>query len=102
MEYLPVPAHGGEPQFLLDLRHVYHRPKAEDRTAGQVACRRLAEDDFGKFLDRLARAEREWAGPRGGKEGSEPEDGRVMDEGSERGLALVRQLLTERPWEREE
>lgn len=95
-EYSAVPADESMPQGLRDMWHVYCRPKAEDKTFGQIAYRRIAEKDPDKFLGTFTREQakfEEWVKKLPGRE--EP----GVDEGAEKAIALCDRLLELKPWE---
>lgn len=88
------------PEFLRDLRHVYqtNRPPEglEPETPGRTLLRELKESDPGKFLDRLQRAEREWAAAKQGLVQESPESSQSAEEddpGTMAALALVEKVL---------
>jgi hypothetical protein len=79
-----------------DMRHVYTRPKGEDRTPAQKNCRRWLEEDPKAFLAKLADLERAVLS-REGKEGGQERgpDGLLRDAGAERVEELCLSLLEE-------
>ena len=88
------------PEFLRDLRHVYgsNRPAegAEPEPPGRAMLRDLKEKDPARFLERLQRAEREWAAAKQGLVQESPESSQSAEEddpGTMAALALVEKVL---------
>ena len=98
----PVEQEEGMPDQLVDMRHVYSRPKKADRTAGQKACREWIEDNISSFMAAKSRLEeafleykRDQAVP------TLPEES-APDEPLERLIALVEEDLRTKPWLKKE
>jgi hypothetical protein len=79
--------------LLGDMRHVYCRPKEEDRTLGQAKCRDWYKRDAKGFLRWMAELEK--VRPDETRKQEPP----VTDPGTERAEALIARLLDE--WELE-
>lgn len=89
------------PEFLRDLRHVYGSNKppegSEPESPGRAMLRELKEKDPARFLERLQRAEREWAAAKQGVVQESAESKAAVEEEDDPGtmaaLALVEKVL---------
>ena len=81
-------------RVLRDLRHVYEKPEAGDKTDGQKTLRKLFKERPGEFVAMLQRAEAAHASGKAKDKTAEQKQGVIArDEGTERCLTILDEYL---------
>jgi hypothetical protein len=85
----------GVPQQLADMRHVYERPKSEDRTQGQKTCRAWLKEDRTGFMRAKTQLERACPQKPAAPSAVVQEEEPLVDAAHERLEGVIDELLKE-------